>query len=930
MDQVNGGVVPLLERDHELARLAPLLADLERGRSSVAVVTGLPGTGRTSVLGQAIAMAGRRQVRVLSARGSLTESELPFGIVSQLAAAAGDPADVRRLGAGVDAGVPGEAAAQRLCGRFLAFARERPLLLVLDDVQLIDEWSKSWLLAMLRRLWHAPLLVLVAGAGTTLPFDELESAEPWQSSGLHWDSLHIIRLKPLTRDAVAEMLCVNGFPTDAWFVDEFHSATDGLPGLVRAVLDRHSQGANLPADLDRLTTEAMRDPIFALLGALPSELLRPLRELAVAGDVLDPEQLRVLAGPRAVPSGRAWRLLAGSGLVRQHGRQRSIDPRVATWVLAGMDPDERADLYRAAAELGNRYAVPDAGIATLLLGARPVGGRRWAVEALRTAAAQARARGDQETAARFYQRALDEPMRDAARAELRIELAAVDATRAVHTGELRLTQVALDAHGETTGSRLAAADLMLVRGAPEPAARVLTAVQRSSAVTELELSRLSALYWLADGSGRGSAAAGIPAVPRGDPADPGQAGVAAWLATVEGKDVRRARRLARLALAGGRGSSRAETLALLAPRIAAARTLSITDDPLEAMAALDAILHDARRRGARSAAAVALLARARLNLRRGRTAAAEADSAAALDGFPLAEWHPSMAGSMRAFRLLLQLARGDLSGAARAAVADSAERPGQCAQTLFAQGILELATERPEPALHCFQECGRRLLSRGWVNPALLPWRSLAAVAHHLIGDEPLAERMIAREWELANAWGTRTTVGLTHLWAGVATRSADACFRLTRAVHALQQSPSRVWYVKALIQLARAQLDAGQCAGVAGNLREAARLARAYRLGAMLADAQELTDRLASHPRARPSPQRADRKMKALSATSARVVDLVLSGVSNEHIAQALSVGKRAVELRLTRIYRHFDVTGRAELRDLLAQSEEEHRTPC
>lgn len=122
------------------------MADLLAGRSRVITVEGAPGTGRSALLRYAAARARAAGCATVYAVGSPTESALPFGIVTQLLAgrdmpAAPDPADLP---------LPA------LCELFLAAARERPLLLAVDDAQWADADSRRWLEALLRRARGAP------------------------------------------------------------------------------------------------------------------------------------------------------------------------------------------------------------------------------------------------------------------------------------------------------------------------------------------------------------------------------------------------------------------------------------------------------------------------------------------------------------------------------------------------------------------------------------------------------------------------------------------------------------------------------------------------------------------------------------------------------------------------------------------------------
>ncbi|WP_215544407.1 ATP-binding protein [Amycolatopsis sp. CA-230715] len=735
----------LVERDAEIAELTRLVEELADGKSSVGLVSGLPGSGRTSLLRAAAAIGEANRVRVLSARGSVCESGLPFGLVSQLESSLVD-IDSPGIGGTVAAGDEG---VRTLCARFVALAGRRPLLLVLDDIQLADAWSRTWLLAVLRRLWQAPLMVVIAGAGTGVPFLADETAEPWQSSGLHWDSVHVLRLRPLSAAGVAAVL---GTDETSPAAAEVRRATGGTPALVAAVRAGWNPASGLTEQLDRVAADAVRGLVLGHLGRLSDDLLRLLRAFAVASPVLEFDQLRRIAGPQPQPVTRAWHALASAGFVHWSNGRRAIDGRIANCVLTGMDPAERAELHRAAAELAHRYAVGEDGVARLLLGSRPVGAA-WAAQALVAAAENSRARGEAALASAYYDRAEREPLSDDARSRLTVELA----TMAANTGDLRLTRAALHTGASrATEVKLAAADLMVAGGAKANAVRVLTAACRSTGTEQSEKDSLAALYWLATDAPDGTGSLGVPGVPeRLDPSDPDRAGAAAWLAASRGIGCGRARRLARVALRGNSG--------LFAPRLAAARTLTLTDNPLEAKAGLEAVIADARRRGARATAAAAVLARSRVNLRIGDLAAAEADVEGAGEILPAAEWHSSAVGSLLGFRLILRLASGDVDAASRIA-----EPAVPDAYFRFAQGLLELVHDRPGAAVRYFEECGRDMLGRGWSNPLLLPWRSMAAVGHRATGRHRAAEQLVRAEAALASRWGTRSVLGLVDFLSGL------------------------------------------------------------------------------------------------------------------------------------------------------------------
>ncbi|MBB4683809.1 AAA family ATPase [Amycolatopsis jiangsuensis] len=908
----------LVEREAELDTLTDLIHELEHGRGGgSALVVGPPGSGRTALLGRAAAVAARRQVQVYTARGSATEAELPYGVLSQLLAGAPDLVDVPWLPAVLenDADVP--MLHELLRRRVLESARRCPVLLVVDDLLLADEESATWLAGLQRRRGQAPVLILAAHAGMPDADDDPGSLCP---AGLRGENRRLLRLRPLSPAAVARM--VHAIPGPRVPAGELHAMTQGNPALLTEVLARSAARPGSGAGIGVITTDVRRQRVLGLLARLPADLAALVRMIAAVG-TLDEASLRSLAGPIGMPIGRALRVLSDLGLIGA-GPAEPMDPDVVTWVLAVTGPHERARIRRDAADLGHRRAAPEEEVAELLVGSEPVG-QAWALETLDAAARRRREAGDHAGAARFYRRALAEPATDGTLARLRLDLEMVEASSCPFTADLRLARaipVAVD--GDSVRTRLSVVDLMLLRGTREQALRELAGLSVAP-LGEDERADLIALHWLAEGTGRGASTLGVPAVADVDPASmsPAQAAAAAWLTMMAGRDSRAARRLARRA-----GETWHTRTPLYAPWLALAATFGHTDDVLEALSVYDALVAAGTVAGARVPVLLALTGRAWIDLQRGRVRAAQealADASAAVppDGRP-----PTAAGALSMIAIAAALTRGDLDAAQRAAGAVTGGGSGGGATTpfvLFMRGMLELDLKRHRRALGMFQECGRRMQALGWANPAVVPWRSHVAIAAQALGDEHTAAAMISEEWRLAQAWGTRTAIGRTHLGAGVAVRSEDAVFRLTQAVNALQQSPSRVLYVEALLLLAAAQLNRGQTTGVARQLREAERLATAYRLDWATTRIADLRSRLSDRPRPRSTYRTASRRWRSLAPGATDLVRRVLAGAANAQLASELGISKRAVELRLTTIYRQLEVTGRTELRELYAALDKE-----
>ncbi|MFD6068812.1 AAA family ATPase [Amycolatopsis lurida] len=895
-----GDADELVERETELRLLTRLIGDLEHGHGGSAAVLGPAGSGRTALLDQVASLAAGRGLQVFTARGSASEAQLPYGLLSQLLAPIPELADVPWLHAALSDGTDVQVLHELLCQRLLESARRCPVLLVVDDLVLADEQSEAWLAALQRRRGNDPVLLIAAHSAP----QDADEADPLSLGGLPWENRHVVRLRPLSEAAVRRL--VHAVPAPRPPVAEVYAATRGNPALLAEVLARSPAGPEITA----VTADVRRDTVLDLLARLPSDLAALVRTIAAIG-TLDEAYLRPLAGPLGMPLGRALRVLADSGLIGTDPAE-PMNPQVATWVLAETGADERAGTRRRAAELGHRRAAPEEDVAGLLLGSQPVG-EAWALETLHAAALRRREAGDHAEAARYYRRALAEPAPPGTSARLRLELETVEASSCPFTGGLRLARATRVSGDDTVRTRLSAVDLMMQRGAREDALREL-ALLSEAAVDDRDRADLAALYWLADGCGAGAVHLGIPALPDLDPAalTPAQAAAASWLATIACRDGKAARRLARRA-----ADPAGEPITLYSPRLALAITFTQTDDVLEALSVYEEMIADASAAGAGVPVALGLTGTAWIHLQRGRVQVAEDALAEAAASGPPDGWPSTVATSLSTIEIAAALTRGDLEAAQRAV--DAAGDGGPLYSTpylLFMRGLLELDLKRHRRALGLFQECGRRMNAAGWLNPGLVPWRSHVAIAAQALGDEHTAAAMISEEWRLAQNWGTRTAIGRTHLGAGIAVRSEDAVFRLTQAVNALQQSPARVLYVEAVLLLAAAQLNRGQTSGVPRLLREAERLATAYQLAWATSRIADLGKRLSDRPRR--SYRTASRRWRALSPAATDLVRRVLANASNAELAEELGVSKRAVELRLTAIYRQLEVTGRAELREL------------
>ncbi|MDT0544956.1 MULTISPECIES: AAA family ATPase [Streptomyces] len=896
--------LPLIGRERERAVLARAVAGLSAHHPAVVTLTGAAGFGQDALLRWAAGLAEDRGLRVLRAQGTPGETDLAYGAVNQL------------VGPAADTTPEGPAGPSPGLAELLRTARDRPTLLTVADVQWLDPHSLRWLQALVRRLPGAPVAVLAGASG---PAHLVDPGAP--------GPLPVTRLvlRPLdSAEVAAAVALVCGGPGQERFTAAAADATAGHPAVLHDALRRFTDAGHQPVDaqvprLRAITAAVTADHATRALRGLPAPAVAALRALAVCGDLLDFPLVCTLLDPRPEHEAGLRETLEATGLTAPGtgAALRLPGPEVRARVLEEMPAGERADLYARAAELAHRAAVDDAAIAALLLAARPVGAP-WAVHALRRACADALRAADHGRAIACLTRALEEPLDREQRARLSLELASLEVVEAPEAGDRRFARILRSPGPELAGARMRAADLALARGGNDVVRRALA--DALPVARDGERDALTALFWLAE-MGRHDDTDlllhEVPALP-GHPASPAQSGVRAWELALRGEDLLTTRALARGAFA-----DRGDEGALLLPRLVACRALCLTDDLDEAAQRLDVLLAEVRRGPARAAAALVLTARGELSLRRGRSDLAERDVAAAERALPQGHWHPLYAPYARAVRILVALESGDRERAQSLAALpdpDASWNSMAGAHLLFARGLVAIADGRPVEAVDLLLAAGRRLLRLQYDNPALVPWRSMAARACHALGHHQEAQRLSHDELALARRWGAPSAVGWAELGVGRAVRE-ERTARLREAVRLLRATPATMAYTGALIELVTAELDAGRRQIAAPLVAELTRLTAAHPGSRPATRARALAQRLGRPPSFTGHDRPA--AWAALSEAERRTATLAGLGHGNRDIADTLSVTTRTVELRLSGAYRKLRISGRAELRALVRSME-------
>ena len=226
--------------------------------------------------------------------------------------------------------------------------------------------------------------------------------------------------------------------------------------------------------------------------------------------------------------------------------------------------------------------------------------------------------------------------------------------------------------------------------------------------------------------------------------------------------------------------------------------------------------------------------RARIALRRGDLAAAEADAQAAI------ELAPDLLG---AEFLVLAVSVAVLAGLERGETPDSLRRlidgAGVRSDTEFlpnsplryASGVLRAAAGNHEAAIEELRGCGLDHPMFGGENPAMLPWRSAAALSLAELGRHGEARALAADEVHRAQSFGAAPAIGIAlraHALVGPPRGTVEAAGSGARGAGTLA---ARLEHARVLVDLGATFRAAGQRSAAREPLLEA--LALAARCGA-------------------------------------------------------------------------------------------------
>jgi DNA-binding CsgD family transcriptional regulator/tetratricopeptide (TPR) repeat protein len=931
----------LLEREGEVAQLGALVEAARGGAGRFVLVEGGVGIGKTRLLAAVREQGREAGMRVLHARGGEFEREFAHGIVRQLfepvlagveegerdeilsgAAALAAPLFAGDYLAGVVSRKP-ESVFATLHGLFWLTANvaaRRPLLLAVDDLHWADKPSVRWLAYLVRRLEGLPVLVVACLRPAESGGEDRMLAEVVSDP-----SAFVVRPPPLSEAAVTLLVReALSAEADAEFCAACFAATGGNPLFVRELVSALAEQGIPPtaeqaARVREIGPQGVVRSVRLRLSRLSPEAELLARAVAILGDDVELHAAAALAALDQRGAADAAATLGRADILRPELPLAFVHPVVRAAIYNGFAPAERERDHAKAAEiLAERGAAAEQVAAQLLLTSPR--GDALVVAALREAAHHALAQRAPDNAIAYLRRAFEEPPPTEEQADVLYQLGSAERL-ALDPAASRHLREALDSTDDPHIRGQTALELgrmlFFEKGRGEEAVDVL----------ERAISGLPS----GDSDLRQRLEAGLltialeepPLYPRArdrlerlraNPPDDSVGG-RILLAALAYHDARAGASLSECL----DRAERAQSGGLVYGDEAGMGwchvgfVLAAADHFDAALAVYNEALADARARGSAFAFALAFLLRGDVAHLRGSLSDAEADLRLAIEA---GESHGLGIGLLTPMAMLADtlMDRGELAAAADALerIAPSEELPETVHLLSFreSRARLRIMQGRTREGLAELLGLGRRYEALGGRNPAMIAWRSQAALASLELGERDEARRLAAEEVELARQWGAPRALGNSLRAAGLVEGGERGLALLREATDVLEESPALLARARALTDLGAALRRANRRAAARDPLRRGLELA--HSCGAKPLAERAHTELVATGARPR---RLVLTGVDSLTPSERRVAGMAADGMTNRDIAQALFVTPRTVEVHLSSVYRKLAISSRSQL---------------
>ena len=919
----------LLDRAGELGAITAAVGSAVSRPGSALLVEGVAGIGKTSLLARACEQAALAGMTVRAARAAEFESGYAWGVVRQLfepevlagggQALAGDAAALAAP-ALAHGGYRGEddsfSVLHGLYWLTAGIAQKAPLVLAVDDLHWADQPSLRFIAYLAHRLEGLRVLLVLT---VREPRSGTAQDKALTASLAAEANMTVLRPAALGPAACAELVRATlGDDPSAAFQDACRELTGGNPLLLRALLASLEAEGVRGRDTDvphlrRLTPGVVSRSVLLQLGRMPAAALAAARAVAVLGTAATTARAARLAGLDGETCAEAIGALMAERLIEGEHALRFVHPLVRSAVYEDLAPPVRQRWHQRAARMLDGEGAPQEEVTVHLLAA-DTAGDLWVVGKLREAAADARRRGAPDVAALCLQRVLAEPPPAAMRAGVLLELGQLEAMQAPAAAVSHLTEALAETPDwPRRGAISLTLSEALALGGRFSEAVDLLARTAAEAADEGSRESLQAALLNTARMDIGTRAVAQPLLERiqaraarGEELDPQlHANLAIELAAA-GQDREGAVRNARKALTAMPRLMSASTAAL-------PETISVllfADCAAEARAAADAWLKLAQQQGSQPVAATATGLASLISLYGGEVSEAVAFGQQGIAGTPNV-WISTITS---AFVVRALVERGELgeAHALQAALGLAGDLPPTWPHNLVrhARGCLHAAAGDHAAAVGDLLAAGELAERWGIPNPAILPWRSSAALSLRALGDRPAATRLCAEEIGFARRWGAARALGIALHAAGVTDGTGRGIEQLTEAVTVLRAAPAPLELARALVDLGAAHRRAGARTTAREILREGLDLAHA--MGGLALSDRARRELVVAGGRPR---RDATLGRDALTPGELRVAQLAADGQTNRQIAQALFVTQRTVEIHLTSTYAKLQISSRSAL---------------
>lgn len=848
-------------------------------------------------------MAGADGGTVLSVSCTRAEQEVPLAALGRLVESgrpgiwelptATDPAPD-----GEPPGLPGEPEGAVPSAAIVALARDRPVVIAVDDIDRADRWSVRHLLRIASRAPWARILVVVTERTTTGRhrselLDEL----------LHSSGARTVGTSNLSLSAVRELLdVVYGLPPDSPAVDRCWIVTAGNPLLLHAL-------ASSITGHDRPSPE-FHAVVRGMLRSLDRPTVDVMRAIAVLADHAGDADVPAMVGVPPTRLGRIVADLENIGLLRAG---TFCDASVRDEVEADMDDAEQVTWHLRAAQHLQRGSAPVQVVAGHVLRAGRAPNPDM-VEALVTNAAQLTS-DDAHEARRCLELARRWVRDPAVRADIDFALVRVEHQVAPASAVRRLPSVtsAIPDHWLRSHEIAELVEIIGWHDGPEACTELISRVHGAPpaggrGAVELESCRMLLTTVFPDLAGEPgwTSEAGSDTGPRRFPARL-RLDMLAFA-----RSVLRHGWTTELAEAGHNLLLRPTSLPSRDARaVFIALTAMAGADRPPSPSVFDRLIDSATARSSAGEEAMFLAARADAHLSRGRIGDAERDARSALDAVPAGAWGVGIGQPLATLIRATTEAGNDVAAAelVRVPVPDALYESVFGLAYLNARGGHQLALGQFCAALEDFRTCGR-LISRWGLDHDGVAWRygaarALLSLDRRAEARELLVEQLADSVSGVARGLALRLTASLD---------VSDTAPRLLNEAHAMFDVAGNG------LESARTLAKISECHERQGEFTLAReKRSRARRL-AQECGAPQLVEQLTRVPGTVPDPivlrmATPTGGDAVLTEAESRVVELVMQGRTNREISDRLFVTVSTVEQHLTSVFRKLGVKRRREL---------------